>query len=172
LRYLRDYADIASTYGPAALAGRVKGAVLVGVGLAGRVSERPVAWRRRTLTPQDQHRVSATSSVVDRVWPITKSDHGARQPGVTLGQSADNDIVVPEYTVSSQHCAFHYDRFGATVTDLGSLNGTVVEDESITPHRSVALRDGMVLTLGRLKVRYLTAASFNKLVSEQASAAA
>jgi hypothetical protein len=171
-RTLQDFADIASAHGQKAFETRFKGAVLVGLGLAGRVSERPMAWRRRTLTPQDQDQLSAAASVVNRVWRITKSDNGARQAGVSLGQSAENDIVVPEYTVSSQHCTFNYDRFGTTVTDLGSLNGTVVENESIAPHKPVALRDGMVLTLGRLKVRYLTAASFSKLVAEQSSAAA
>src|ERR1700726_3171518 len=45
------------------------------------------------------------------------------QPTLTIGRRTDNDIVVPEATVSGQHASFNWQAGSWVVEDLGSTNG-------------------------------------------------
>jgi predicted component of type VI protein secretion system len=46
-------------------------------------------------------------------------------------------VYLPHDTVSSRHCEVGRDEIGAWVRDLGSLNGTWVNDERLTGQQSV-----------------------------------
>ena len=50
----------------------------------------------------------------------------------TMGRAALNHIVVDEPGVSRQHAAIRSDSEGCTLSDLGSRNGTFVNDEAVT----------------------------------------
>ena len=54
----------------------------------------------------------------------------------TIGRSPFSDIVVDLRGVSRQHAAIKKDRAGFWVTDLGSVNGTYVNDRKLgaEPH--------------------------------------
>jgi hypothetical protein len=71
--------------------------------------------------------------------------------GSTLGRSSRADVVVGDSTVSAEHA--HLSRVGRAwvVTDLGSTNGTRVNDLSVTG--SAPLADGDVLTLGGVRLQ-------------------
>ena len=53
---------------------------------------------------------------------------------VTLGRSKDNDIVFSDHTVSRKHAKITKTATGYILTDLGSFNGTLVNDRSIQEH--------------------------------------
>jgi hypothetical protein len=74
----------------------------------------------------------------------------------TLGRKPGNDIVLDTMVVSGQHCAF--DLVGVAdvfVTDLGSTNGTYVNDRMI--RERTRLTDGDVVAIGPYRIRYLQA---------------
>jgi hypothetical protein len=172
-RFVRDYQQLLIQLGaPAFVEAHWRTAVLVGVGMLGRVSDRLPGSRRRTLTSLDTGALEAVPSLIDRVWPIQKSPRAPRGPYITLGQSVDNDIVLAEYTVSTQHCAFGFDGFHVTVADLGSLNGTVLEGRPLLPRRSVPVRDGATLGLGRVQARFLYGESFVRLLVKRVGSVA
>jgi adenylate cyclase len=89
----------------------------------------------------------------------------ARQPGVSPGQVvllgakplavgrlAPNDLILPNSEVSRAHCRFELVADSAIVTDLGSTNGTFVDDERIvTPTR---LHPGSLIRIGPYVWRY------------------
>ncbi len=50
----------------------------------------------------------------------------------TIGRSAGNDIHIPEEHVSRQHAVINYRDGVFMITDLGSANGTFVNDEQVT----------------------------------------
>lgn len=72
----------------------------------------------------------------------------------TLGRSEDNDIsIVDDRTISGRHCELVLDGNGLAVRDLGSTNGTFVNNLQIgelTP-----LKDGDMLRIGQTTIRFV-----------------
>ncbi|MBV8716702.1 MAG: FHA domain-containing protein [Chloroflexi bacterium] len=71
-------------------------------------------------------------------------------PGSTLGRGELADVVVADSAVSAEHA--RVDRLGRrwVVTDLGSTNGTRVNDATIKGR--TALRPGDVLSVGTVRL--------------------
>jgi hypothetical protein len=66
--------------------------------------------------------------------------------GARLGRSSTNDIVVTDAMLSRHHCRLYFRTGdGLWVSDLGSANETLVDDEPVT---DVALRRGSLVTVG------------------------
>ena len=53
--------------------------------------------------------------------------------------------------VSRVHARFEVTEYGTILTDLGSTNGTFVEDQRI---KEVTLLDGNAVTMGRTTIMY------------------
>lgn len=52
--------------------------------------------------------------------------------GVTrIGRHADSDVVLDDITVSRRHCELQHQSGGYLVRDMGSLNGTYVNQERV-----------------------------------------
>ena len=62
-----------------------------------------------------------------QVFPIIK-------PRVLLGRS-EADIVLEDSEISRKHCALEVHGTSAVLADLGSTNGTFVDDENIETHQ-------------------------------------
>ncbi len=54
-------------------------------------------------------------------------------PWLTLGRGDDNDIVLNDGVISRHHLRIDWDGRRATVTDLGSSNGTVLGEQRLLP---------------------------------------
>lgn len=68
-----------------------------------------------------------------------------------LGRAADGAAVLEDPTVSGQHCEIRVTDLGVTVRDLGSSNGTWVDQHPVSGETE--LRDGQELRLGELRLR-------------------
>ncbi|RIK40420.1 MAG: protein kinase, partial [Chloroflexi bacterium] len=68
--------------------------------------------------------------------------------GLTLGRVEGNDIVLPHDSVSRRHARIDWDGQRATVTDLGSSNGTNVGDARLLAHSAQDWRPGDWLNIG------------------------
>jgi len=68
-----------------------------------------------------------------------------------IGRGSEADIVVDDSGVSREHVKFERTPFGTILTDLGSTNGTFVEDQRV---REVTLLDGNAITIGRTTIMY------------------
>jgi serine phosphatase RsbU (regulator of sigma subunit) len=66
--------------------------------------------------------------------------------GLVIGRVPPADLILPEADVSRSHCRLTRHSGGLVVTDLGSTNGTFVDEVRITG--SVALPVGSVLRVG------------------------
>lgn len=87
----------------------------------------------------------------------------------TLGRVNENQPIIPdidldpyggfEEGVSRLHATIQMAPQGVTVTDLGSVNGTCINGEEIPQHIPQPLAHGDVLTLGKMRIKVIIAAS-------------
>jgi type VI secretion system protein ImpI len=71
---------------------------------------------------------------------------------LTVGRAENNDWVLADPAakpaMSRRHCRFDITPQGATVTDLGSTNGTRVDGQLLTPHTPAPLYGGELVEIG------------------------
>lgn len=91
----------------------------------------------------------AASSLVAGEWWLLQS-------ATSIGRDAGNDIVIDDPHVSARHAELQFARGQWWLRDLGSKNGTLLNDEPV--RAVVAVRHGDVLQCGR--VRFSLATSF------------
>ncbi|NCQ59384.1 MAG: GGDEF domain-containing protein [Myxococcales bacterium] len=88
---------------------------------------------------------------------IYGDDIGRRVPlgqgRAIIGRSSQADMQVDQESVSRNHCQITYHAKRHTVRDLGSTNGTYVNDE---PCEEIELRDGDQIKVGRTILKYIT----------------
>src|ERR1051325_3698159 len=75
------------------------------------------------------------------------------EPGFnTLGRNPTNDYRVHDATVSSFHCEIVLSEDSVLVRDLGSTNGTFIDNQ---PVQEGELKPGQILRLGSVELRLL-----------------
>jgi hypothetical protein len=73
-------------------------------------------------------------------------------PGLTrIGRTMDNDCTIEDASISTHHCEIILTDEGASVRDLGSTNGTFLDDR---PIREAPLRSGQTLRLGDVELLF------------------
>jgi hypothetical protein len=70
---------------------------------------------------------------------------------LTIGRGLNNDIILEDTRVSRHHAQLRYRARRFWVADLGSTNGTYVNDEQVAER---SLRDGDVISLGGLELTF------------------
>ncbi|QDG51304.1 FHA domain-containing protein [Persicimonas caeni] len=140
---------------------------LLGLCVVGELEEEGERGEARTFMAALQEE-DDPASLRGRIWLFYERFY-AQTEAVRLGRSADNDIVVPDYAISTTHCEFHIQEGGLVVVDLASHNGTYVNDYRLTPHSPFIVDDQDELILGRYKFEYLAAATFAERVEKMAS---
>lgn len=79
---------------------------------------------------------------------------------VSSGQSVLPDIDLEPFSayeagVSRLHARINVSREAILITDLGSSNGTLVNEEKVLPHQSHVLHDKDIVSLGHFSVQAL-----------------
>lgn len=118
----------------------------------------------RTQTSANQ----ATSPPAEPlVFVVEKSHRNAFGRGITVGRSANNDVVVDDGSVSRFHAWFERDPEGGTfkLTDAGSKNGTSVKGAKLEPRKSVPVASGDRLSFGKVEVTFLSATGFLEMLA-------
>lgn len=93
--------------------------------------------------------VCLTAGLTDRVFDV-KPEKG------TLGRLEDNQFCLPEPSVSSHHCELSSKGDDIVVKDLGSTNGTFINEVQLAAEKEGMLRPGQTLRLGQVELRYET----------------
>lgn len=70
-------------------------------------------------------------------------------PGMTIGRAPECELHVEDPAVSRRHCTLDWVFVGYQVTDLGSTNGTWVNDVRVSRY---VLGDGDILTVGTTRL--------------------
>jgi pSer/pThr/pTyr-binding forkhead associated (FHA) protein len=69
-----------------------------------------------------------------------------------LGRTEDNELTIPEPSISSRHCVFILSGADVMVRDLNSSNGTYVNGEPVT---EVVLRPGDNIQVGVIDIKFV-----------------
>ncbi|MFW6050837.1 MAG: GGDEF domain-containing protein [Myxococcota bacterium] len=135
-------------------------------------------------TQPDGSVTTTTETVVTQVSPPTRrreevreaclvvmygEDLGRRVPlgtdPVVLGRSTQADVQIDQESVSRSHCRIWLDGSRYRLEDLGSTNGTYVNDEQATGR--MELRDGDQVKVGRTILKFIVGGNIEAQYHEE-----
>ena len=93
------------------------------------------------------------TALAGRVFPVVKGRNSAPGP-VSIGRTSDNDVAIPEYTISTRHCMLALVDGEYRLTDMGSINGTLVDDVQLVPRQPCRLKGGETVRMGRFSLLF------------------
>ncbi|MEN9778612.1 MAG: hypothetical protein RJB04_2367 [Verrucomicrobiota bacterium] len=74
----------------------------------------------------------------------------------SVGRLEENAICIPEASVSSHHCELWLKGDDVIVKDLGSTNGSFINELQLAADKEATLRPGQILRLGQVQLRFET----------------
>lgn len=104
-------------------------------------------------------------SIVEKGNPEEKRYNLTKQT-FSIGKQEGNTLVLQRTNISRQHCEIVYYNNQYVIRDLGSANGTFVNEQKITA--PVILKDGCTINLGDYTIRFIERDSPRRVVAAQA----
>ena len=153
--YIADYKDDLAAMGPGKFAVHYPHPVLIVLGLTGTL-EGPSGSGTVVAAATD---TMLLTTLMGRVFPLAKARHANPGP-VRVGRTSDNDICIPEYSISKFHCNLALVGADMRLTDSGSTNGTSVNGKRLGPKTACTLVGGETLVMGRFAFLFHRAAGF------------
>ena len=108
--------------------------------------------RSGTMIAANMDLIQATA-LAGRVFPVVKGKNGVPGP-VSIGRTSDNDLAIPEYTISTHHCLLALVDGAYRLTDMGATNGTWVDGVQLVPRKPCPLKGGETLRMGRFSLLF------------------
>ena len=158
--YIAEFKEELARTGPAKFLSLYPYPVLVVTGLTGTLKEEA---KSGTVVAQASDTM-LLGTLVGRVFPLAKAKNATPGP-MRVGRTSDNDICVPEYSISKFHCFFAQVGTELRLTDCGSTNGTTVNGRRLAPRTSCGLTGGETIALGRFVFLFHRAAGFAAFLS-------
>ena len=91
------------------------------------------------------------------VYPLVKKPGAAFSDMITLGRTANNDVVLDHITISRFHAYFKKVDGGWRVCDSGSKNGTRLLGTRLEARKEVPVEPGNSLRFGEVDMTFMTA---------------
>lgn len=130
----------------------------------------------QTLTGEDDSAVprSGSGKRLDvgsaQVAFLVKSDRNPFAMMITVGRANNNDLVLPDRTVSKFHASFRGSPTGWIITDQRSANGTFVDGQRLEAGASALLADEAVVRFGKtFTTRFVTPRGLFRLLAALAA---
>ena len=73
-----------------------------------------------------------------------------------IGRSSKTELFIDQESISRHHARITFDGAGYVITDLGSTNGTLVNDSPVGARHEAKLRDGDQIQIGRSILKFMT----------------
>lgn len=81
------------------------------------------------------------------------SEYPLKAGANTFGRKAENDVAIADPYVSGRHGVIEVADDGVYLTDVGSTNGTMLNDAKLTPHQRVSIGEEDTIRLGGLEFK-------------------
>ncbi len=133
---------VAAPTSPPALSSKMTYLTLLGIiVLLGAASMIVLIQRKKSILPvHPSNSTLPAARLVDlkngKVFAITKQD-------ISIGRKPDNDLIIPETTVSGHHAELHFRKGHYYLRDLNSANETKINERKISSE--VLLKNGDIL---------------------------
>lgn len=115
-------------------------------------STEPPAERCETAAVES---TSARPPAFLTLHPDTAQQEVIPLPGEALiGRALTADIVLEEPEVAMRHAVVRWDGKAWRIEDLGSVSGTTVNDNRLSPHQPLPLRSGDIICVGKTTMRF------------------
>lgn len=117
---------------------------------AATVAQDPQKLRRASIAAREAH-----------VYPIEKRAGANSEVEVCVGRSRDNDVWINDAEVSKHHARLSVAKGEWKIVDLGSTNGTFINDKRIDANKPIGVHTYDSVRLGRAaKMQFLDPESF------------
>lgn len=100
------------------------------------------------------HRMMAKLTVLTEGF--TDRSFEVKPEKVSVGRLEENAVCIPEASVSSHHCEVWLKGDDVIVKDLGSTNGSFINELQLAADKEAVLRPGQTLRLGQVQLRFET----------------
>ena len=70
----------------------------------------------------------------------------------TLGRKSDKDICIPDPYVSGAHATIEITEDGIYLTDIGSTNGTMINDSKLSPNMRTKMGEADMIRIGAIEL--------------------
>jgi hypothetical protein len=105
------------------------------------------------------------------VLPVLKGSSRANAfgMGITVGRTDNNDLVVPDQSVSRFHAYFQQDAKSGVwkLTDAESKNGTFIDGTKMKAQEPATLQSGQQLRFGEIEMKLLFTEEFFAFVKDR-----
>ncbi len=125
--------------------------VLVVTGIAAALGDN--TSKSGTMVARSTSSMMQATTLEGRVFPVVKGRNAGPGP-VSIGRTADNDLAIPEYTISTHHCLLALVDGEHRLTDMGATNGTRVDDVQLLPRKPCRLKGGETVVMGRFSLLF------------------
>lgn len=102
-----------------------------------------------TELPKGEKKFVLHLAVGDGEWVERSLDKGV----YVLGRASDCQIILPGNEVSRHHAQIEIEQEGAWIMDLGSANGTQVDENPLSPRRRISLLPHQVVVISCYRLR-------------------
>ncbi|MGH9801915.1 MAG: FHA domain-containing protein, partial [Blastocatellia bacterium] len=113
-------------------------------------SQEVTALKTMTTSRNDSKSTEATLHILSREGTVTERDLAS--PEVRIGKGPQNDIVLVDASVSSTHAIISFADGIYTLSDLGSRNGTFVNEARVGESRK--LQHGDLIKMGHCAITF------------------
>jgi hypothetical protein len=91
------------------------------------------------------------------LFPLVKKPGASFADRITIGRTHNNDIEIPDHSVSRFHAYVRQADTGWMIADAGSKNGSWLRDSALEARREQALLSRAVLRLGEVELTFYVA---------------
>jgi hypothetical protein len=102
-------------------------------------------------------KVGAEDTTALAVFPIVKKPGASFPDRVTIGRTANNDIVLGEHSISRFHAYVRQDGQSWLFADAGSKNGCDLQGERLAPRKEKPLISRAVVRVGDIELTFYRA---------------
>jgi pSer/pThr/pTyr-binding forkhead associated (FHA) protein len=92
------------------------------------------------------------------VYPLAKKPGASFPDRITIGRTANNDIVIADHSISRLHAYVRKAGDGWVVADAGSKNGSVLRGENLEARKEKPIASRAILRLGDVELTFYAAA--------------